>query len=297
MTTRYWVSSLISAITLFGCPPVSIISAPVAAFTASPLTGEDPLTVTFQNLSQQGGDSNTLWFWDFGDGSNSEERNPAHIYTQTGVYSVTDGDEQCWYKHGNSSKSYLGTRPPQAGFSADNARGAAPRVVTFMDESVPGTSPIAEWQWDFGDGETSTIQNPTHTYTQLGSYDVQLTVTTADGSDMVSVENAVVVLNEMHTQVLLGSNALDGYQLYFNPHPGDTGEIGDAYYERAVNGDIFALPNNPAGDEELEFTNGVAVVALGEPVLYFGALYTHLYVGAQRFGRAGQFGHGAWGVR
>ena len=84
---------------------------------------------------------------------------------------------------------------------------------------------------------------------------------------------------ELHSQVLTDSNALDGTQLYFIPRDVEAKRVGDAFYERAVNTGIATLPNNPAGDEELTFTNGVAVVALSEPVLYFGKFYTHLYVG------------------
>lgn len=65
---------------------------------------------------------------------------------------------------------------PVAGFVGEPRTGTAPLDVQFTDEST-GTFDIVSWAWDFGDGTTSEEQNPTHTYTDPGSYDVSLTVT------------------------------------------------------------------------------------------------------------------------
>jgi PKD repeat protein len=53
------------------------------------------------------------------------------------------------------------------------------RLVVFKDQSI---GKIASWKWEFGDGETSTEQNPIHTYTKAGAFTVVLTVTGADGA-------------------------------------------------------------------------------------------------------------------
>lgn len=74
------------------------------------------------------------------------------------------------------------TTPPTAAFSATPVSGNAPLDVQFTDQSTPGSSAITAWAWTFGDGGTSTEANPTHTYA-AGTYNVRLTVTTADGSD------------------------------------------------------------------------------------------------------------------
>ena len=57
--------------------------------------------------------------------------------------------------------------PANASFEASPASGSAPLAVTFTDTSTPGTSPITAWSWNFGDGQTSSEQNPRHTYTTL----------------------------------------------------------------------------------------------------------------------------------
>lgn len=57
--------------------------------------------------------------------------------------------------------------------------------VAFIDLSDPGSSPITSYAWDFGDATNSNVANPVKTYAAPGTYTVELTVTTADGSDAV----------------------------------------------------------------------------------------------------------------
>ena len=69
---------------------------------------------------------------------------------------------------------------PMAGFSATPTTGTAPLAVNFTDLS---TGSIADWAWNFGDGQTSTEQNPSHIYDTPGTYTVSLTVTGPGGTD------------------------------------------------------------------------------------------------------------------
>jgi PKD repeat protein len=81
-----------------------------------------------------------------------------------------------------------------AQFSVDVTYGALPLTVTFTDLSLPGSSAIVSWDWDFGDGETSTEQNPIHTYYAIGTYTVSLTVIDENGlSDTEIMENYIEV--------------------------------------------------------------------------------------------------------
>ncbi len=83
-----------------------------------------------------------------------------------------------------------GFLPPVADFSASPVIGDAPLTVTFTDDSSDG---ITSWLWDFGDGESSTDQNPTHTYAIPGSFTVTLTVTKPTGSDSEEKANYVQI--------------------------------------------------------------------------------------------------------
>jgi PKD repeat protein len=73
-----------------------------------------------------------------------------------------------------------GTDPPVADFVGDPTSGTAPLTVSFTDLSI--NSPTS-WSWDFGDMGTSTEQNPTYTYTAVGTYTVSLTASNAFGTD------------------------------------------------------------------------------------------------------------------
>ena len=69
---------------------------------------------------------------------------------------------------------------PTAGFTAAPTSGPAPLAVQFTDTS---TGSPTSWAWDFGDGTTSTAQNPSHTYAAAGTYSVTLTATNALGAN------------------------------------------------------------------------------------------------------------------
>ncbi|MDD5187465.1 MAG: DUF2341 domain-containing protein, partial [Methanoregula sp.] len=157
-------------------------SAPVliADFTSTPTSGTAPLTVNFTDTSTG---SPTVWNWSFGDGTTSSLQNPVHTYVTTGNYTV---NLTATNSVGSSSKvqaEYIkvggALAAPVAGFTADVTNGTAPLTVNFTDQS---TGTPTSWLWDFGDNDTSSVQNPSHTYTAAGTYTVNLTVTGAGGS-------------------------------------------------------------------------------------------------------------------
>ena len=75
------------------------------------------------------------------------------------------------------------TEAPEASFSVNETSGTAPVTVTFTDTSEDGSDDIYQWLWEFGDGNTSSLQNPQHDYPIPGTYTVSLTVTSEDGAD------------------------------------------------------------------------------------------------------------------
>jgi len=79
---------------------------------------------------------------------------------------------------------------PSANFAADSTSGFKPLAVSFTDSS---TGLIEQWEWNFGDGRTSTEQNPEHIFTEPGVYSVSLTVTGPAGSDEYVRENYIIV--------------------------------------------------------------------------------------------------------
>lgn len=83
---------------------------------------------------------------------------------------------------------------PEANFTASPTQGALPLTVQFTDASLPGTSPIHIWFWDFGDGTFANTPNPSHIYTAPGVYTVSLTVETAEGKDSITKVDLVTVI-------------------------------------------------------------------------------------------------------
>ena len=80
--------------------------------------------------------------------------------------------------------------PPDASPVADPRRGSAPLLVSFANTS-PG--PVTTWEWDFGDGSTSTEQDPAHQYTRAGTYIVRLTVSGPGGSDVATLKEIITI--------------------------------------------------------------------------------------------------------
>src|SRR5262249_55594616 len=148
-------------------------TAPIAAFSASPISGQAPLTVAFTDASTG---SITAWTWAFGDGTGSTMQVPIHTYSTPGTYTVQltvtgPGGSNTVTKPGYITVT---TPPPVAAFSATPTTGLAPLPVQFADAS---TGSISAWNWSFGDGTTSAAQNPQHIYSMAGIYTVNLAVT------------------------------------------------------------------------------------------------------------------------
>ena len=150
---------------------------PVAGFVGSPTSGEAPLAVNFTDQSTGA----TSWSWDFGDTQTSSQQSPTHEYTDAGTYTVTLTATNSCGSDDEVKTDYITVTctPPVADFVGSPTSGDYPLTVNFTDMSTGATS----WQWDFGDTETSTAQNPSHTYTGEGFYTVTLTVTNSCGSD------------------------------------------------------------------------------------------------------------------
>jgi uncharacterized repeat protein (TIGR01451 family) len=164
---------------------------PVADFTAAPTNGAAPLLVMFTNASTG---TITNLFWTFGDGATSGGIAPTYTYTTAGVFSVSltvfgpTGSNTL-----NRSDLITATNvAPTAGFTASPTNGAVPLLVDFTDAS---TGTITNRQWDFGDGGSSTAMNPSHTYTNAGSFSVSLTVFGPTGTNTLSQPNLIVVTN------------------------------------------------------------------------------------------------------
>ncbi len=158
---------------------------PLAGFSYSGAGVPAPAIVTFTNSSTNA----TSYAWDFGDNGTSTDKDPQHTYTAGGVYTVqliatgAGGSNSI-----SKTVNIQNTSGPTADFTFSGGGCQAPCIVSFTDASTGATS----WNWDFGDGQTSTQQNPTHTFTNGVSFNVQLTVSGPTGSN--SINKSVSIL-------------------------------------------------------------------------------------------------------
>jgi PKD repeat protein len=159
--------------------PTYVPEAAHAEFIATPTSGVSPLAVQFTN--QSSGDYDTCT-WTFGDGGTSTScGNPTHTYATKGVYTVALTVAGPAGTNTRTRTGYITVyRPVQADFGASPTIGPPPLAVSFTNSS---TGDFSSSLWDFGDGQTSTLQNPTHTYVDEGSYTVSLTVSGPGGTD------------------------------------------------------------------------------------------------------------------
>ncbi len=131
------------------------------------------------------------WNWDFGDGSvDTINQHPDHTYANAGTYNVTlisTTDRGCQEQHDHQ----ITVHPlPIVNFNYTPPCINSP--VTFTDQSSVPPDQLSGWQWDFGNGDTSILQNDNTTYTSTGSFDVSLIVT-SDFGCVVTLEQTITV--------------------------------------------------------------------------------------------------------
>lgn len=167
---------------------------PVANFSGTPTSGDSPLTVSFTDASSN---NPATWAWDFGDGANSSAQNPNHEYASAGSYTVTLTASNCAGSDGETKVDYITVNEPPclattpvANFSGTPTSGDASLTVNFSDLST--NSPNI-WSWTFGDGGSSTSQNPTYEYSAAGTYTVSLTASNCAGSDVETKVDYIAV--------------------------------------------------------------------------------------------------------
>ena len=161
--------------------PVTVASGnqpPVASFTSS-CSG---LTCSFVSTSSDPDGSISAYSWNFGDGATSTAQNPSYAYAAAGTYTVTltvTDNQGATNSVSHSVTVSAGNQPPVASFTSS----CSGLTCDFTSTSSDPDGSITAYSWTFGDGGTSTLQNPSHTYAVGGTtYTVTLTVTDNQGA-------------------------------------------------------------------------------------------------------------------
>jgi microbial collagenase len=167
---------------------VGINTLPVAQF-ASAVSG---LTVNFTDQSTDSDGTIASRSWIFGDGTSSTSANPSKTYTSAGTYSVKLTVTDNSGGQAVVAKSVTVSTTPNALPVAKFVNSVSGLTVSFTDQSTDSDGTIASRSWNFGDGTSSTLANPSKTYTTAGTYTVNLVVTDNKGGQ-ATTSNSVSV--------------------------------------------------------------------------------------------------------
>lgn len=159
--------------------PIEVFDYPVVDFGVQDTTlgCSIPFQVDFVNLSTGG----LQYEWKFGDGDTSHAQHPSHLYQTLDSFKVSlsvTGPGGCVKR--KNKRDYIKIQEIESGFLAEPRGGCAPLFVQFYD-TTHSPYPLTNWEWDFGNGSSSTAQYPSHTFMDTGFYDISLIVTNSRG--------------------------------------------------------------------------------------------------------------------
>lgn len=164
---------------------VTISTPPTANFSSNVQSGCGPLTVNYINQSSS---NSSIFFWNFPGGTpvSSTLQNPTVVYNSPGSYNVTLTVTNSVGSDNEVKTSYITVMNPAVPAFASTVTGAN---VVFNNVSLNSST----YLWDFGDGQTSTATNPTHTYTSNGTFTVTLTASNSCGPVSFSQQVTIAV--------------------------------------------------------------------------------------------------------
>ncbi|HET6244456.1 MAG TPA: PKD domain-containing protein, partial [Bacteroidia bacterium] len=181
----------------------SVNSTPNALFGFVLNCGE--LGIQFNDISSINSGNITSWNWSFGDNGNAVIQNPSHSYATYGTYNVTlaiTSDSGCV---ATVNDSVAVQEPLNSGFTF--VAGCSGLKADFSDITLVAENDSANWAWSFGDGNTSILQNPSHTYANAATYTVSLIITTANGC-----------IDTVSNNVTVSGSPLAGFDVSAAPH-------------------------------------------------------------------------------
>jgi len=145
---------------------------PIANFSNSLGCYKDD--VIFTDLSTSSSGNIVSWGWNFSDGTTSTLQNPSHGFSIPGFFTVSLNITNEFGCSASVQKSVQVYDPPTANFNY--TFDCSTNQVSFIGASTSSGVTLTNWQWNFGDGQLSNTENPNHTYTAAGIYQVQLIV-------------------------------------------------------------------------------------------------------------------------
>jgi PKD repeat protein len=215
---------------------IAVSDSPLIAIPGGPYAGTEGQMVLFDGSNSTG--NITLYDWDVDNNGTYEYSNPlpiqGHVYTQIGTYflrlkvtnDLVETDEALTIVE-------ISDASPTADFTGTPTAGAAQLTVNFTNSSTGYDQPLA-YEWDFdNDGTTdSTDENPSYTYSDVGSYTVKLTVRDSDGSINILTRGAYITVTSE------GSSSCENSPIRIDSEEYSTLQ---AAYDTAVDGDVIMV--------------------------------------------------------
>jgi len=167
--------------------------APVANAGANQ-SGNEGAPFTFSGTFTDGGTGHTF-LWDFGDGTTATTQTATHSYADNGTFTATFTVTDSGNQSGSDTATITVNNVNPIAIGSTPSGGAEGSTLNFTGGAVDdGTADTHTFLWNFGDGTTSTTQNPTHSYADNNTYHVTLTVTDDDNGSG-SFTNPIVITN------------------------------------------------------------------------------------------------------
>ena len=230
---------------------ITVYSSPDINFIGSPLSGCFPLTPQFTDLSFPGSGTISNWQWDFGDGNFSGLQNPNHTYTGVGNFNVSlrvSNNFGCVTSKTTTSYVQINSGVKAQFTNSTSSSCNAPATINFLNSST-GTDSLT-YQWDFGDGVTSTLSNPSHTYNSPGKFSVTLVSTNRTGCTDTLIKPDLITIGNAKADFSVPATICQGTSFNFNntsnSAPGSASwDFGDGTFSSSVNpAKTYANPGN-----------------------------------------------------
>jgi PKD repeat protein len=184
--------------------------------------------------------------WTFSDGGTSNNCNPVHTYTATGPYTATltvTSDAGCTDDTTRTVATIY--NPATASFTVDKKKTCVNTDFSFTSNSNAPGNTVQVYNWDFGDGTTSTQQNPTKQYSLPGTYYIKHWIRTAAACYSDTARDTLVVFSKPVASFVVDPHRCEKDTLYFTSNS-TTGGANITLYNWSVNGNPLVAVGSSA---------------------------------------------------
>jgi len=263
---------------------VRVINLPVVSCTADSLLSGKPTNLTATVNS--GGEAPFSYSWSFGDNALGSGDSVSHIYQLAGAYNyqvnVTDSNGCA----GNCSGTVIIITKLKAAYEESVTSGCAALKVDFTNQSVFAIT----YLWDFGDGTTSVLTNPSHYYSNPGTYTVTLMAFGATGTDSSTVTSQVFVypapvanfqayVSDHGDTVYFADNSVDAVSWLWNFGDGATDTVQNPIHVYSTNGvyNISLIVTNSYGCSDTTSKPAFLKINVGLDEFQFSDANVHIF--------------------